>query len=433
MNRFSIALASLAIGLSAFAQGTPNRLFVTSADGMRSTSYCLDRVQDLTFAYVEGEVMANVTVKEVTTTTLSLNVTRTPACVKFKFDILPATLVSQNNDATLASMIDSTVSEFYYEDFSNGVIKMSDANLQPRGEYCVVTVGYDEYNTPVGVSTARFTAPALPVVGSPKVEGVQTSADRTSVTVKFTPNSDVSKYHCVIMEAGQLDYQFTTMGSMFGFASPNEMIASWGGEHVGATEYTWTKLDPATSYEVWIQACDVNGNYADLQSVECATLTQGGTGTAEVYITPGEYVLAEWDGVMRPSQFFSFKPNPQTLRYRFGVYLASVYNEDPKACEEDICSEPPVPNMANWWWFDDFSTDYQINPGVDVVVLACAQNLNKKWGPINRYDYTTPATVDSSRPAENSVRPANPTPLRMLPGSNRILSIERERPLLQHK
>ena len=132
---------------------------------------------------------------------------------------------------------------------------------------------------------------------------------------------------------------------------------------------------------------------------ELTTKSLGGEGTAEVAITIGEYTLGEWwdeegNTVMLPSQFITYTPNDQTSAYRFGVYLASNYDADAEAIKEELCSDPPMPTMG-WFFYEELTTDYQIDPNLDCVVIAAAKNANGEWGPVTEVRFTTPADMPS--------------------------------------
>ncbi|MDE6097296.1 MAG: hypothetical protein K2G24_00240 [Muribaculaceae bacterium] len=219
----------------------------------------------------------------------------------------------------------------------------------------------------------------------------------TTLDLTFTPNSDVLSYTFCIFEEGQAKAQFEQFGPMFGFSNMGQMIQTFGGEQkYGALEYQYKQLEPNTDYELYVQPLDKNGNMAELQVFEMSTLKQGGSGAASVEILVGDYRLADWNGEMLPSQFFSFVPNDQTWSYRFGVYMAEQYDADPDACKEAVASEPPVPNMANWFFFAPITTDFQINPNTTVVAIAAAKNADGVWGEPTVLRHTTAAIAQPS-------------------------------------
>ena len=180
------------------------------------------------------------------------------------------------------------------------------------------------------------------------------------------------------------------------------MITSFGGSNSGVVDYQYKDLDPNTKYELYVQPLDKNGNMADLQIFDLETLSQGGSGDAHVDIALGEYKLADWNGEMKPSQFITFTPNDQSWCYRFGVYLAPIYDANPDAIKEEIASEPPMPDMAHWFFFSPVTTDFQINPNTEFVVIATAKNADGVWGEANVSRYTTPASTTSVAPMPKS-------------------------------
>ena len=171
------------------------------------------------------------------------------------------------------------------------------------------------------------------------------------------------------------------------------MIKMWGQARTGSATVSWSDLAPNTEYEVAIQPWDANDNFAPMAICNLSTKNQGGTGEALVDVEFGDYSMQDWWGEMKPSQFVTYVPNNETMRYRFGVYTKEQYDQDPEAYKADVAQEPPMSNMANWWFYDEFTTDYQIDPNTPFVVIAAAQNANSQWGEIKVYEYTTPANA----------------------------------------
>lgn len=394
MKKFSIFLASLLTGVAAIAQTqpveNPNRLIMTDAT-QNSKSYVLDRVSELSFARINGEVKAEVQVLSATTQALNLNIQRIDNCMGFKVAVLPYVTAAQLTDPARAiDFINNNCSYgTYYEDFTNG--QLTGIELKAGGEYSVMTIGIDELGTDVDVCRADFTIPAANIVGNPKVECTLVDAQRESFTVAFKPNADVSKYYCVAAEKGEIERQYLQFGPMYGATSMTELIRIWGIEREGDTEGVWNGMAPNTEYEVFVVALDVNGNPAPYQVFNCSTLSLGGEGEAKVTITPGDYKLANWGGQMLPSQFFTFTPNDQAASYRLGVYTKEQYDKQREEIRAQLCSEPPVPEMVNWFFYAELTTDFQINPNTTVVAIAAAKNIKGEWGPITELEMTTPA------------------------------------------
>lgn len=404
MKRFSIALAVAAISMSAMAQTAPNRLFINNLDGYRVSSHVIDRLGDITFGRVDGEVKAEVFVNEVDKDKIVIDVIKSEECEYFKMDILPTNRANQYNDALMANLIESTVSTKYYEDYTDGQIAAADLGLQQSGLYTVVTVGYDKYETPVGVCRADFEAYSPAVTGNPKVSAKLINVSTTAFTVEFTPNADVLNYYVVAMTEGDFEYQWNTFGPMFGFSSQKEMIKMYGGNgRAGVSQVEWKDMDPNTTYDVYILPTDINGNYGDFDIFKVSTVSQGGSGDAVVAMKVADYRLADWgtsqNPAMLPSLFITFTPNDQTWRYRYGVYLASIYDENKDVIAEELRSDPPQPNMAYWWWFDELTTDFQVNENTEYVVVSAGMNADGKWGVVNELRGTTPAQAG---PAKNA-------------------------------
>lgn len=416
MKKILTILASFTLALGAFAQSStePNRLFVNDAIGT-NRGFVVDRVSDITFGRVEGEVKAELTINSVEKSKLNVSVKRTPACQSFKIDVLPRSIAGMlTTPSAVINYIENYGSnKTYSEDFNNG--EMTGIELVDGGDYTLVTVGIDQYGVQDGVCRENFTAPALPVEGNPQVQASLVEATRTSFSVKFVPNGDVSEYYTVAGEKGSLERQYEQFGPMFGFVNFSQMIMQWGIAKQGESTNTWKDMAPNTEYEIYIVACDKKGNPAPPQVFETSTLTLGGHGDATVAIQLGEYTLADWYGEQKPSQFLTFTPNDQAASYRFGVYPAEQYDANVSEIKENLCSEPPMPDMANWFFYEPLTTDFQIDPATEIVAVAAAKNIDGKWGEITEYRFTTPGEMPTNAPTPKAI--ANRLAPQQLPSS----------------
>lgn len=85
MKKTAILLAAVLAGATAFAQTeetAPNRILVTNTAGSY-TGYVIDYLDNISFARVEGEVLANVEINEVGLTEMTLSV-RSPATLMLR-------------------------------------------------------------------------------------------------------------------------------------------------------------------------------------------------------------------------------------------------------------------------------------------------------------------------------------------------------------
>lgn len=399
MKKYILALAALA-GLSGAMNaqsGDPNRLLVTDQNDM-FTAFNLGNVKQIEFATVEGEVAANVDIISSSRTKVTVSVTRTPECQSFIFNIVPGVIARQlaDNPSNAASYLKSTGGQVYYEDFSSGEITGFEP-LDYDTEYAVVTVGADSYNVYCNVCAAYFTTEKAPITGDPKVDVQVVNAGLNSLDLHFTPNADTKEYYFVIFEKGQAQSQYEQFAPMFGCTSMGQFIMRLSGSgRTEAIDYQYTDLAPNTDYELYVQPLDKNGNRAELQIFPMSTLKQGGSGAAYVEIALGEYKLADWDGQMKPSQFVTYTPNDQTWCYRFGVYPEEQFDANVDEIKANIAGEPPVPNMAYWFFYETLTTDYQLDPNTKFVVIAAAKNADGNWGEFNILRATTPVTVSGA-------------------------------------
>lgn len=382
-----------------------NRLVITSTTGDIS-GYDLPKIEELSFAKVEGVIAAEVSVSDVTTTSLKVAVTRSAQCESYKIGVVSKVLADAYGDR-LGDYINSNKdsSTKYYQDFT--AADMTGIDLEYSTKYVVATVAFDKYGVMGEVRKAEVTTPSRPLVGNPQITAKATDVQLKEFTIEFTPNSDVSTYYCVAGEKGTMEDQLAMFGPWFGLNSMTDLIIAWGVEREGVTSHTWTNESPNTTYEVFYVALDSEGTPAEYQVLEVTTLSLGGTGEASVTITPGEYKLQDWYGEQLPSQFFTFTPNDQVAAYRFNVVLADLYDQDQEGYNADLCSEPFMAGMANWFFYDEITTDYQIDPNTSVVALAAGKNANGEWGPVTALRYTTPESAGEASAPRKSASKAN--------------------------
>lgn len=393
MKKFLLAAAMLCGALSISAQTgvDPNRLLVISPTGSFK-SHMIERVEAIEFRTVDGPAAAEIQISSATLTSVKLTTTMTPACRSYLINIYPAVIAKQlaANPAGAFSYMAQTDSPQQYEDFTSGELSGFE-ELNPNTEYSIVTAGYDEYGTECDVRVATFTTPSLPLQGDPKVSLEVTDRQYYSISADFTANSDVDGYSVLIGEKGELEKQFEMFAGMFGFSNYADMIKAWGfyTPRDEECDHTWTGLEPNKIYEVYVQCWDKAGVAAPYQVFEVATAIMGGQGEALVDVKIGDYRLEDWNGEQLPSLFVTYTPNDQAGGYRMMVQYAEKYDQDPEGYESDLCSYPEMP-IVGWFQYKTISTDYQINPNTEIVVLAAAKNADNKWGKVTKVRYRTP-------------------------------------------
>lgn len=403
MRNILLSAVLLAGSLAAGAQGSaePNRMLVVNQNGS-AKSYMTERVEAIEFRSIEGAAKAEVKINGCTLNSVETTVTMTPACSYYLINCYPAVIARQlqENPAGAFAYMASTNSPSYNEDFPSGTL--SGLEFNANTEYAVVTAAYDELGTECDVCIGTFTTPSLPLTGDPKVTFKQTGKTEFTISGEFTATSDVGGYSYLIGEKGELPKQFEQFAGMFGFSNIEEMVKMWGVyvPHDEESEHTWKDLEPNKEYEIYVQVWDKKDVAAPIQIFEATTAEMGGPGAAYVDVKITGYKLAEWDGVMKPSLFVRYEPNDQAGAYRVYVAYAEDYDKDPQELKDYLCSDPEM-SMANWFLYGPVSTDYQVDPGKKIVILAAAKNVNGEWGEINELRYETPDKVAAGMPAKS--------------------------------
>lgn len=382
------------LGMSLYAQTNPNRLLVRDKLG-NVKGFLAERVDSVFFARQEGRVSAEVEFGGYNADdgTVTVNVTRTSRCEAFRIECFPKSAIAHltSSDA-IANYLDSRNTPLYYEDFSGGIMSDFDFEFQDGTEYSILTVGYDQYGIACSVSRADFTTPRKPLVGNPSVDVQVKATGNDYITMSFTPNGDVKGYAMCIFEKGQAEAQFDMFAPMFGFSSMGDMIKQFSiYTYDSYYENTWTDLDPGKEYEMYVQAWDVNGTYADMIVTPAATVAQGGTGQAEVSISVGDF---GGDALTGYYQWVTFTPNDQVSLYR-GMIISKSLFETPEWGESGVLDYLKTDNPEDPYW-DMYGTDrsqWNVEAGTDYLVFAVGRNINGEWGPLSRSDFSTPAAA----------------------------------------
>ena len=398
---YTTLLCSAVFASSAFAQSLSNeRMVVTSTSG-QTTSYAVDRIQQIAFPVASGEAKAEVSVSSIDADNVTFVVTRNEHATSFKLDILPSLRANAMTDEQLVNYVDANNKSVYTQDFTAGKVELSSFGAKAQTEYTAVTVGIDEFGTLCGVSRANFTTLPAVLVGSPNIEQGELAIDARSFSLTTTANADVKGYATLSGEKGIIQSQYKSWGPMMGFTNFCDMVKSWGFSHEPgengweAVTDSWKDMSPGTDYEIFVQGWDANDNYMPCDTISFITKELGGAGLATVDIALGDYKLQDWNGEQLYSQFITFTPNDQSSCYRFTVCTAENYNKDPEGYANDLRQDPPMP-MANWFFYEPITTDFQIDPETEAVALAVAKNAKGEWGTVAVKTFTTPAASASS-------------------------------------
>ena len=141
MKKIAILLAAVLTASAGYAQQTeettPNRILVTNTAG-NYTGYVIDYLSDISFARVDGEVLANIEIDEVNLTEMTLSITRTPECFSYKLAVLPQVTANRlTDDVSAIKYINSLPSgqvPVLYEDYDKGTLSGIELNPELQNE-----------------------------------------------------------------------------------------------------------------------------------------------------------------------------------------------------------------------------------------------------------------------------------------------------------
>lgn len=398
---FTTIILCLAGAMSLLAQTNPNRVLITDKTG-NVKSYLAERIDSIWFAKVEGRIAAEVEYLgykegggENGEDVVSIAVTRTPGCQGFRIDCMPKNRADLlGSEAAIANYLDASGIDIYEQDFTNA--NMSGYAFAPDTEYSIVTVGYDRYGTACGAEKVDFTTPKKALVGDCSIEYKVLKATKDAITISFTPASGVAGYAACLFGAGQAEEQFAGYGAMFGFKSLGDMVKAFGFQGTGAQSYTWTNNDPGTDYEIYVQAWDVNGTYADMVIIPVTTDKIGGQGVAEMTIEIGNFQGNAVDGYY---QIVTYTPNDQVSMHRD---IIIEKNSEDSENEEYIKNllKGDMPGDPTWNQFGVDVAYWTADPDTEYIAYSMGMNINDEWGPLAKKEFKTPA--DTGKAAQKA-------------------------------
>ena len=405
MRKLYFILVLALISMTTSAQTDPNRLLISTKAGTLK-GFLIERIDSVFFAKQEGRVAADVEYKNFTTgetgDTVWLAVTRTPDCQAYRITCVPSNIMNQlPTDEDIADYIEGDAPDMYWDNFTNA--QFTGLELKKDVDYSLITMGYDQYGIACSSSRADFHTPRIPLVGDPKVAWTFDDATAQTITMSFKPNADVAGYAYCIFGKGEAEEQFNFFGPMMGFANMGEMIKSWGINQTTDNTYTWGDMDPVTDYEVYIQAWDVAGTFADMIIVPVSTKAMGGEGIAEMTIDIGEF--GEVDG--KYYQGITFTPNDQAGLHRDMLMSKEVFDK-PEWGEEKVIEymKTDDPNDPYWDQYGVDEDNWSVDPSTTYYAMAIAQNAKGEWGPFVKKEFTTPAGVSNAAKKAPAKAPA---------------------------
>lgn len=295
------------------------------------------------------------------------------------------------NDAACAGYFDQIKSNVYNQDFTNAGLTGFDFAFQPKTEYAIITLGYDEIGTPCEMVKAYFTTPALPIKGTPEVKYEVTDVQATTLSIKFKPNSDVGGFAVTLFGKGEAEQQFKMWAARFGFANIGEMVYAFGykGEAGKDTTFTWKDETPNTEYEIYVQPWDKNGTLTDYFMIPVTTAKLGGEGVAESTIALGGFKKNKENNQW-------YQEVTVTQNDQCACHITNLFTEEEWSVGEDSLKRAILGNpfLSYYVVYGNEEVGLYANPETTYHVAVLSQNANGEWGPLVSEKVTTPKVTD---------------------------------------
>lgn len=252
-----------------------------------------------------------------------------------------------------------------------------------------------------GAPTARATA---------EVSAELLEATTSSVSIRFTPNSEVGEFYLCQFDHGSLESTFEQFKGMFGLQSIPDMIKQWGRDPQTATcSKVWSGLMPNTPYDFCVAVYDKSGRVAPVQTFTFSTARKGGDGASVIKIdikeAADENIVDAGTGQVVGTRFVQrivCTANDQTSRFYSQPWPDKWFDEDgvlhhysaadAKAYLLDLYNEPLTRDQYAQIDVDDWK--WEVDKAAKYHATAMGMNANGEWGEMTDVVFTTPGYVD---------------------------------------
>ena len=263
----------------------------------------------------------------------------------------------------------------------------------PEKEYTLIALGYGKDGKPGKVSRTQFTAPRRQGFASAQVLAQVINIGSDSVTVKFTPNTDVAGYALCQFEGGTIEQTVKEHGPMMGFSNAYDMIKQFSGkDYTTEKQHTWREMVPDANYELCVLAWDKNGVFQEITKVPVTTKKLGGPGEATVDIKIGEFGGSKKGGYY---QDVVYSPNDQASLHRDIIITEEAFNK-PDMGNIGVIKMLQTDHPKDIYW-NQYRVDrarWNATPLTTYYACSMAKNVDGKWGELKKVKFTTPAAKE---------------------------------------
>ena len=417
MKKFLASIVLAFVAVVTFAQTNPTRLFVRDTAGSLK-GFLVERIDSIFFYDVEGQAKVDITFHE-----LKLDDPENPViicsfkpsevCGSFRFVVLPKPKADALTSASVAAKyLEDVQAPSASGNYDHAEMTGFDFPFTPGAPYAIIAVAYDLYGVACEMSRVDFEVPAAEIEGKPAVNYNIDNKTEKTVTITMTPNDDCTEYYVCLYGEGEFEAQYNQWAPMMGFTCEGDMVKAWGANpetklpYYGEATHTWNGLNPGTTYDIYIQPCDANGNYGDLIKFQVTTNALGGEGLSEISIEVGKFdSYTDDQGNVNYLQQVIYTPNDQTNLHRdmliekAAIGSADFPNED--AIIEYLKTDNPYDPYQNQFGVDD--VQWTVKADTEYIAYAIGQNAIGEWGTLAKKELKTPAAKSSAKAVKTAV------------------------------
>lgn len=248
-----------------------------------------------------------------------------------------------------------------------------------------------------------------PVIAGPAVTIEEPEITPLTLSLTFIPNEATSKYYCCLFGEGEFQMQYNMFSGFFGFTCEGDMVKAWGFDCEGVETKTWKDLTPETTYEIYVQPLDAEGNYGEMQCFVISTSAAGGNGVSVIEIAVGDF---GGDAEMGYWQQVTYTPNDQTAVFFDLICTEEFFQERGVEGVIAYLQEEANPEDPDYAYYAQYSQDvayWMAEPGTVYHACAIGMNAAGEWGELADVVFSTPGdevkieSIEATK-AETTVR-----------------------------
>ena len=238
--------------------------------------------------------------------------------------------------------------------------------------------------------------------------------------VTFAKGDSVATYNFIALKSGTMADQLEFFGPMFGVDTEEKYVLGFGVPCTADTIFEYKSMDPGTEYEVYVLPTLKSGELGDMQIHKVSTISLGGSGEAKIEVEMGMFfadtIYTKVPDTDRDTsyceyvQYLTVKPNEECALFRYTLSNKDTF--DIKSNDQEYIdylsleNNPGYPEgMEDPYWnqYKEKTEGWYVDPASSFYVISIAKNADGKYGPLQKYEFTTPEAEPYDRENDPNV------------------------------